>query len=162
MPDIKITFAEVRAKNQQIRKHNQTLDDTLKQIKNIINALEADWTSDTSDTIRSKITGMQPKFDSYREVIESYAKFLDNTVEQYETTEGTLQTTAASLFIYSYASAGRMGSRRRLTLRTAGNYRPNHIEIFGGYSYEEEDSFFTVGDYFDGEPASSQWLRRSK
>ena len=42
MPDIKITFAEVRAKNQQIRKHNQTLDDTLKQIKNIINALEAD------------------------------------------------------------------------------------------------------------------------
>ena len=44
MPDIKITFAEVRAKNQQIRKHNQTLDDTLKQIKNIINALEADWT----------------------------------------------------------------------------------------------------------------------
>ena len=26
MPDIKITFAEVRAKNQQIRKHNQSLD----------------------------------------------------------------------------------------------------------------------------------------
>ena len=44
MPDIKITFAEVRAKNQQIRKHNQTLDDTLKQIKNIINALEDYWT----------------------------------------------------------------------------------------------------------------------
>lgn len=99
MPDIKITFSEVRTKNQQIRKHNQTLDDTLKQIKNIINSLETDWTSDTSDTIRSKITGMQPKFDSYREVIESYAKFLDNTVEQYETTEGTLQSNAASQFI---------------------------------------------------------------
>ena len=55
MPDIKITFSEVRTKNQQIRKHNQTLDDTLKQIKNIINSLETDWTSDTSDTILSLI-----------------------------------------------------------------------------------------------------------
>ena len=99
MPDIKITFAEVRAKNQQIRRHNQTLDDTLKQIKTIINALEPDWTSDTSDTIRSKINGMQPKFDTYREVVESYAKFLDNTVEQYETTENPLQSNAASQFI---------------------------------------------------------------
>ena len=99
MPDIKITFAEVRTKTQQIRTHNEKLSDTLQQIKSIINALEAEWTSDTSDTIRSKITGMQPKFDSYKEVIESYAKFLDNTVEQYETTEGTLQSNAASQFI---------------------------------------------------------------
>lgn len=99
MPDIKITFAEVRAKKQQILKHNQTLDDTLKQIKNIINALEADWTSDASDTIRSKINGMQKKFDSYREVIESYAKFLDNTVDQYEKTESDLQSNASSQFI---------------------------------------------------------------
>lgn len=99
MPDIKITFAEVRSKTQQIRSHNKTLDNTLTQIKNTINALESDWTSDTSDTIRAKITGMQPKFDTYREVIESYAKFLDNTVEQYESTEGTLQSNAASQFI---------------------------------------------------------------
>ncbi len=99
MADIKITFSEVRTQNQKIRNHNQTLDDKLKQIKNIINALESDWTSDTSDTIRAKISAMQPKFDSYREVIESYAKFLDNTVEQWETTEGTLQSNAASQFI---------------------------------------------------------------
>jgi len=99
MADIKITFAEVRTKTQQIRNHNKSLDETLIQIKNAINALESEWTSDTSDTIRSKITGMQPKFNSYREVIESYAKFLDNTVEQYETTEGTLQSNAASQFI---------------------------------------------------------------
>ena len=72
MPDIKITFSEVGAKTQQIRSHNEKLSYTLQQIKSIINALEADWTSDTSDTIRAKITGMQPKFDSYKEVIESY------------------------------------------------------------------------------------------
>jgi len=99
MPDIKITFEEVRQKSQKIRTHNNTLDNTLTEIKNVINKLEADWTSDTSDTIRSKITGMQPKFDTYREVIERYAEFLDKTAEQYETTEGTLQSNAASQFI---------------------------------------------------------------
>lgn len=104
MPDIKITFAEVRAKNAQIRRHNQTLDETLKQIRNIINALESDWTSDTSDTIRAKINGMQKTFTSYYEVIESYSKFLDNTVDQYEATEGTLQSNVEGLYGANAAS----------------------------------------------------------
>lgn len=99
MPDIKITFQEVRDKTAQIRSCNETLTQTLQDIKAAINALEVDWTSDTSDTIRAKITGMQPKFDSYKEVIESYAKFLDNTVQQYEATENTLNTNASSQFI---------------------------------------------------------------
>lgn len=99
MPDIKITFGEVRTKTKQIRSRNDTLTDTLNQIKQIINNLESQWTSDTSDTIRAKITGMQPKFDTYKEVIESYAKFLDNTVAQYEGTESTLNSNATSQFI---------------------------------------------------------------
>ena len=99
MPDIKITFGEVRTKTKQIRSRNDTLTDTLNQIKQIINNLESQWTSDTSDTIRAKITGMQPKFDTYKEVIESYAKFLDNTVAQYEGTESTMNSNDTSQFI---------------------------------------------------------------
>lgn len=99
MPDIKITFEEVKTMTAKIRTHNEKLTSTLADIKSAINALEADWTSDTSDTIRSKITGMQPKFDSYKEVIESYAKFLDNSVAKYESTEGTLNSNASSQFI---------------------------------------------------------------
>ena len=95
MPDIKITFEELRSKTSQIRKHNEALTEMLLQIKSAINALESEWTSDTSDTIRSKITGMQPKFDSYKEVVESYAKFLDNTVAQYESTESSLNSNAS-------------------------------------------------------------------
>lgn len=99
MADIKITFEEVRTKTAQIRSYNDVLTNTLESIKSAINALEAEWTSDTSDTIRSKITGMQPKFDRYKEIIESYAKFLDNTVAQYEATENTLNSNAASQFL---------------------------------------------------------------
>ena len=99
MADIKITFEEVKAKATQLRGYNETLTETLITIKNAINSLEAQWSSDTSDTIRAKITAMQPKFDSYKEVIESYAKFLDNTAAQYEATETTLNTNASSQFI---------------------------------------------------------------
>lgn len=99
MPDIKITFEEVRTKTKQIRNYNATLTDTLNSIRQTINNLESQWTSDTSDTIRAKITGMQPKFDTYKEVIESYAKFLDNMVAQYEGTESTLNSNASSQFI---------------------------------------------------------------
>lgn len=99
MPDIKITFEEVNQKSAQLRSYNEVLTETLCNIKSAINALESEWTSDTSDTIRAKITAMQPKFDSYKEVIESYAKFLDNTVTQYKATESTLSTNAASQFI---------------------------------------------------------------
>lgn len=95
MADVKITFAEVREKAEQLRRHNVTLTTLLIDIKSAINALESQWTSDSSDTIRTKITGMQPKFDSYKEVIDSYAKFLDNTVVQYEQTEGTLSSNAS-------------------------------------------------------------------
>ena len=99
MPDIKITFQALRDKTQQLRDKNTRLDQILTDTKNAINSLEADWSSDTSITIRDKITGMQPTFDTYREVIESYAKFLDSAIAQYESTEATLNTNAASQFI---------------------------------------------------------------
>mgnify|MGYP006068091779 FL=1 len=99
MPDIKITFQALRDKTQQLRDKNKQLDQILTDTKNAINSLEADWSSDTSITIRDKITGMQPTFDTYREVIESYAKFLDSAIAQYESTAATLNTNAASQFI---------------------------------------------------------------
>ena len=94
MPDIRITYEEVKSKANEIRSWNTALDKTLQDIKSAINGLEADWTSDASDTIRAKISGMQPKFDSYKEVIESYAKFLDSAVQQYENTENSLNSNA--------------------------------------------------------------------
>ena len=97
MPDIKITFQALRDKTQQLRDKNKQLDQILTDTKNAINSLEADWSSDTSITIRDKITGMQPTFDTYREVIESYAKFLDSAIAQYESTEATLNTNAAAV-----------------------------------------------------------------
>lgn len=95
MADIKITFGEVKTKAGQIRTCNENLSDYLNQIKTKISQLDVEWTSDTSDTIREKINGMQGKFDDYKNIIESYAKFLETTVELYEATESTLNSNAS-------------------------------------------------------------------
>lgn len=95
MADIKITFAEVKAKATQIRKCNENLSDYLQQIKTKISSLDAPWTSDASDTIRGKINGMQAKFDDYKQIIESYAAFLDTTVANYEQTEQVINSNAS-------------------------------------------------------------------
>lgn len=96
MADIKITFSEVRNKASQIRKCNDNLNQQLEDIKSSITALEAEWTSDASDTIRQKIAGMQPKFDNYYSIIESYAAFLETTVSNYEQAESVINTNAGA------------------------------------------------------------------
>lgn len=95
MADIKITFAEVKGKATQIRKCNDNLTEYLNEIKSKITSLDAQWTSDASDTIRGKISGMQAKFDDYHTIIESYAAFLDTTVSNYEQTEQVINSNAS-------------------------------------------------------------------
>ncbi|MDO5382318.1 MAG: pore-forming ESAT-6 family protein [Eubacteriales bacterium] len=90
MADINITFAEVRNKAAQIRGLNNDLTSKLSDIQTEIKNLEADWTSDASVEIRSKITSLQSRFDEYNQIIEEYAKFLDDTANKYEQTEQTL------------------------------------------------------------------------
>ncbi|MBQ2745335.1 MAG: WXG100 family type VII secretion target [Lachnospiraceae bacterium] len=96
MADIKITFSEVRNKAKAIQKSNDTLNQHLTDIKGAINALESVWTSDASDTIRAKITDMQPKFDNYYTIIKSYVTFLETTVSNYEATEQSINSNAAA------------------------------------------------------------------
>lgn len=94
MADIKITYAELEAKTGDIRSHNDNLTAILENIKNTIMALESQWTSDTSDTIRGKIEAMQVKFTNYESVIEDYAKFLDKARELYEETDKSANASA--------------------------------------------------------------------
>lgn len=55
MADVKITFEEVKTKANEIHTCNVNLDQALKDIKTNITSLDAQWTSDASDTIRGKI-----------------------------------------------------------------------------------------------------------
>ncbi len=96
MEAIMISLAEVSRTSSQMRRYNSELMQELLEMKRIMNALATNWQSPAAETIRSRFNGMMPIFENYRNIIENYAKFLDQTVAGYEATEQTIQQSAAS------------------------------------------------------------------
>lgn len=96
MDEIQITLAEVTNTAVLIRQHNMQLQEKLMMIKKMMNDLEVGWQSPASLTIREKLNGMLPLFSNYYEIIESYAKFLEQAVLLYEQTERSILQQANS------------------------------------------------------------------
>ncbi len=78
----------------KVRSINNTLDEKLKEINNSMNSLQSTWKSDGASTIREAMNALNPRFEEYRNVVESYAKFLVNTAQSYESTESAVQNNA--------------------------------------------------------------------
>lgn len=96
MEQIQITLAEVTQTAVRLRQYNQQLYDNLIAMRKQMNALEQSWQSPAATSIREKFNGMLPTFDNYREIINTYAKFLDQTVVAYEEIETAMQQHASS------------------------------------------------------------------
>lgn len=93
---IQISTQVLRDTATKIRNINNNLDDKLKDINRNMNNLEGTWRSDAADDIRAAMNAMQPKFEQYKTVVDSYANFLVSTAESFETTEGAIQSNASS------------------------------------------------------------------
>ena len=76
---------------ERVRSINSTLDQKLAEINKNMNDLEATWKSDAAADIRAAMNALKPRFEEYKNVVESYAKFLVNTAQNYEATEGAVQ-----------------------------------------------------------------------
>lgn len=81
---------------EKVRNINNTLDSKLTDINKSMNDLEATWKSDAASDIRAAMNAMKPRFEEYKNVVESYAKFLVNTAQSYESTESAIQTNASA------------------------------------------------------------------
>lgn len=91
---IKISTQVLTDTAQKVRDCNTKMDNQLADINKRMNDLKSTWQSDAATDIRAAMNALKPKFDEYKKVIESYAKFLDNTAQSYETTEGAIQGNA--------------------------------------------------------------------
>lgn len=93
---IKITLGEVSKTSGTIRQLNNNLDNRLTEIKKQMNDLSQTWQSDASNTIREKFNALVPKFAEYKSIVESYSKFLDITVQNYDSAETAINNNASS------------------------------------------------------------------
>lgn len=81
-----------------IDNRNNKLLEELHEIQRLIKSLEGEWESDSAAAIRRKITGMEPRFEQYHDVVDNYARFLRNTAAEYKAMEAT-NTQNAEAFI---------------------------------------------------------------
>ena len=93
---IKISTQVLTDTAQKVRNCNSAMDAKLADINKNMNDLEATWKSDAANDIRAAMNALKPKFEQYKNVIESYAKFLVNTAQSYESTESAVQTNASA------------------------------------------------------------------
>lgn len=93
---IQVTTQVLTETAGKIRTINGNMDSKLTDINNKMNALESTWQSSAATDIRAAMNAMKPRFEEYKNVVESYAKFLDTTAASYETTETTAQNNASA------------------------------------------------------------------
>lgn len=81
--EILITTEEVALSAATIEKLNNKLNDKLLEAQNAIKALGATWQGEAYDeTMASFNTFAGKYFESYKELIDNYVKFLRESVEQ--------------------------------------------------------------------------------
>lgn len=93
---IKISLGEVTKTAGTIRSINGNLAARLEEIKKEMDSLAQTWQSDASNTIRNNFNALAPRFEEYKNIVDNYAKFLDNTVANYDAAETAINNNASA------------------------------------------------------------------
>ena len=96
MDELRISLPEVSATASQIRNYNSKLDETLSYVNKIMNELNAIWLSEGEETLLARFQKFSQKFLNESEIIENYARFLDETVSSYDSLESTIVANASN------------------------------------------------------------------
>lgn len=93
-----INYDNVENSAGTISGYNRELKGLLEDIERLINSLDGDWESDAGVEIRSKISGMKPRFEQYYDIVDNYVIALRNALADYKGTE-SVNTSNAEQFI---------------------------------------------------------------
>ena len=96
MDNLKISLAGVKDTSGAIRVCNEQIYSALIEAKKQMNDLAMVWQSDGSEAIRQRFNQFAAQFETQKQIIESYARFLDTAVSSYDTLEATIQNNAGS------------------------------------------------------------------
>lgn len=90
MEQITVSIHEIRDTATTLRMHNKSIERILEEIRLLVNQSDQYWQSKSSSAFRIKFNGLKNTFDSYYQIINEFASYLDKTCEQYELNENTL------------------------------------------------------------------------
>lgn len=101
MAEMKITTEQLTGTAGKIRNINKTLKDLLQSFSREVTSLEQTWESDAGKRAKEAIKNLEPRFDDYYNVLETYAKHLEDTAEKFATNEKNLTQNADNMAAFS-------------------------------------------------------------
>jgi hypothetical protein len=69
----------------------------LMEMKKEMTDTNVSWISESGETIRSRFNQFASRFDTEKETIDSYARFLDLTVQSYDSLETSINSNASGI-----------------------------------------------------------------
>ncbi|MBQ9327601.1 MAG: pore-forming ESAT-6 family protein [Solobacterium sp.] len=97
MDNLKISLAEVSECAARIRSCNERMQEDLNAMNREMKQTGNTWISEAGEAIRSRFTQFAARFEQQKEVIDTYAAFLDRTVDSYDTLETTITGNAQGM-----------------------------------------------------------------
>ena len=91
---VQITPEDLRSSASQIRTRIAKMKDNLDAASNEMTKTQSSFESSAADTLRTQYETLKSKFGTFYEKMEDYAKFLDNTASEYETTDANIKKAA--------------------------------------------------------------------
>ncbi|MDY6063339.1 MAG: pore-forming ESAT-6 family protein [Erysipelotrichaceae bacterium] len=93
---INISLQEVNDLAANLRQIGNQMHENLMESKNEMNKLDGIWEAESSNTIRERFNLFSQKFDDMKNVIDSYASFLERISNSYDSLETTINLNATN------------------------------------------------------------------
>ena len=97
MDNLKISLGQVSDCAAKIRSCNNEMFDDLSRIRREMSNTHVSWMSDGAEAIRTRFNQFATRFEQQKEIIDTYARFLDRTVESYDSLETTITSNAQGI-----------------------------------------------------------------
>ncbi|HPU42307.1 MAG TPA: WXG100 family type VII secretion target [Acetivibrio clariflavus] len=85
------TSGSLKSVNSKIKSIMENIDKDMKSTQKV-------WESEAANTFISKFEKLKKNFETYYQVIASYAKFLEDAAQSYEGADTNINTSSKNLF----------------------------------------------------------------
>lgn len=93
MATIQVTPDLLKGKATELRGMKATHDENMNKMRSLIMGLNEIWKGDAQDALLAKYDSMQQTFTSFSEMLEGYAKLMDQTAQKLAETDAGLAST---------------------------------------------------------------------
>lgn len=97
MEELKISLAQVMHCAAEIRSCSQVMSEALERMRKEVSSTSGSWISEGGEAIRTRFQIFAGRFENQRQLMESYAQFLERAVESYDSLESTIISNASGI-----------------------------------------------------------------